>query len=191
MNRNRPIIPATARVVPRIALDANAELAQLLLEIEKLGGHTRHVSEDLQSAVAELVRAEKIQRATLWQSAELNPVRDALTGLGVEIISPHADKHEIARCDLGVTGVDAALPETGTLVLESSEEKPRAVSLLPRAHLAQLHPSALRADLHHVFAEFKQKNYLIFVTGPSRTADIELTLTIGVHGPQALYVWVT
>ncbi len=83
-----------------------------------------------------------------------------------------------------------ALPETGTLVLESSEEKPRVVSLLPRVHLALLHPSALRADLHHVFAEFKQKNYLIFVTGPSRTADIELTLTIGVHGPQALYVWV-
>ena len=190
MNPSRPIIPASARVAPRIAQDANAELAQLLLEIEKLGGHTRRIDDDLHAAVAELVRAEKIQRATLWQTSELNPVREALTALGVEIISPHADKNVVAQCDLGITGVDAALPETGTLVLESSAEKPRVVSLLPRVHLALLRPSALRADLHQVFAEFKQKNYLIFVTGPSRTADIELTLTIGVHGPQALYVWV-
>ena len=108
----------------------------------------------------------------------------------MQIVSPFAGKHELAECDLGVTGVDMALPETGTLVLTSDESRPRMVSLVPRVHLAILRPGALRADLHQVFAEGKGEGYLIFITGPSRTADIELTLTIGVHGPKALYVWV-
>lgn len=99
------------------------------------------------------------------------------------------DKQTLATCDLGVTGVDFAIPDTGTLGLLSSAEQPRAVSLLPRVHLALLRPAALRADLHQVFAQAKAHPYLIFITGPSRTADIELTVTLGVHGPQELYVW--
>jgi L-lactate dehydrogenase complex protein LldG len=95
----------------------------------------------------------------------------------------------VAECDLGVTGVDAALPETGTLVLRSAPDRPRVVSLLPRVHLAVLRPAALRADLHQAFADVQGDGYSVFVTGPSRTADIELTLTLGVHGPKSLYVW--
>jgi L-lactate dehydrogenase complex protein LldG len=48
----------------------------------------------------------------------------------------------------------------------------------------------LRPDMHQVFAEGKDNNYLVFVTGPSRTADIELTTTLGVHGPKELFVWI-
>jgi L-lactate dehydrogenase complex protein LldG len=46
----------------------------------------------------------------------------------------------------------------------------------------------LRADMHQVFDEAKDSNYLVFITGPSRTANIELTVTLGVHGPKSLYV---
>ena len=95
----------------------------------------------------------------------------------------------MAQCDLGVTEADYLLPETGTLVLRSSAEKPRGVSLLPRVHLAVVRPEMLRADMHQVFAEAKDSHYLVFITGPSRTADIELTVTLGVHGPKNLYVW--
>jgi L-lactate dehydrogenase complex protein LldG len=73
--------------------------------------------------------------------------------------------------------------------LRSSPERARVVSLLPRVHLAILTPAALRADLHQVFAEVKHDPYCVLVTGPSRTSDIELTLTLGVHGPKSLYVW--
>ena len=92
----------------------------------------------------------------------------------------------MAQCDLGNTEADYLLPETGTLVLKSSAQEPRAVSLLPRIHLAIVRPAMLRADLHQVFAESKTQRYIVFITGPSRTADIELTVTLGVHGPKNL-----
>ena len=64
------------------------------------------------------------------------------------------------------------------------------VSLLPRVHLAIFTPAVLRTDLHQALASAKGAGYSVFVTGPSRTSDIELTLTLGVHGPKALYAWV-
>jgi L-lactate dehydrogenase complex protein LldG len=139
----------------------------------------------------ELVKTEGIKKATLWETQDLQllDVAESLKRCGVELVSPQADPRQLAECDLGVTGVDAALPETGTLALRSSPEKPRLVSLLPRIHLAILRPSALRPDLHPTFQEFKNDGYLACITGPSRTADIELTVTIGVHGPKALHVW--
>jgi L-lactate dehydrogenase complex protein LldG len=165
----------------------------LLAEIGKLNGVTRRLCtrDDLQAALADLIRTEQVKKATLWATPDLQvwDVAGRLMALGVELVSPQAGMRAVAECDLGVTGVDAALPETGTLLLRSSPEKPRVVSLLPRVHLAILPSGALRADLHHAFAEVKGDGYVVLITGPSRTADIELTLTLGVHGPKALYAW--
>jgi L-lactate dehydrogenase complex protein LldG len=58
-------------------------------------------------------------------------------------------------------------------------------ALLPRIHLALGRP-----DMHQVFAEAKDSNYLVFITGPRRIANIELTTTLGVHGPKELFVWI-
>jgi L-lactate dehydrogenase complex protein LldG len=147
---------------------------------------------DFRAALAELVRLEGVKRATCWTTPEIKAwdVAPTLQALGVEIIPPDADKHRVAACELGVTGVDAALAETGTLSLTSSPERPRVASLLPRVHLALLRPAVLRPDLHQVFADTQAAGYSVLISGPSRTADIELTLTLGVHGPKALYVWV-
>jgi L-lactate dehydrogenase complex protein LldG len=186
-------IPVSARIAPRVPGDANAEIEMLLGEIAKLGGATRRIARaEMPAALAEIVRAESVKKATLWETREMKEmgVADALRDLGVEIISPHANKRALAECDLGITSADAAFPETGTLLLRSSPEKPRAVSLVPRVHLAIIAPEILRADLMPAFAEIKRDGYWVFVTGPSRTADIELTVTIGVHGPQALRVWI-
>lgn len=188
-----PSIPSSARVASRQTGDANSEIEMLLSEIAKLGGNTRRISQqnELSQAIEQLVQVEQIKKATCWQTRELIElgVENSLRGLGVEIVSPHSDKRAIAECDLGVTSVDAALPETGTLILRSTPERPRMVSLVPRAHLAIMRSSALRADIAPALTELKGEGYWVFVTGPSRTADIELTVTIGVHGPKALYVW--
>ena len=187
-------IPRTARIAPRQAAAPEAELAQLLTEIGKLSGVTRRLAsrEEFRDALVELVRAEAVKRATCWTTPELEAwgVATTLQTLGVEIVPGQADKRRVASCELGVTGVDAALPETGTLALTSSPERPRVASLLPRVHLALLRPAVLRPDLHQVFAETQTAGYSVLISGPSRTADIELTLTLGVHGPKSLYVWV-
>ena len=119
-------------------------------------------ADGLKGALVELIQVETIRKATLWQTAELQAlgVSEILSGRGVEIVSSQAGKDALARCDLGVTGVDMALPETGTLVLRTSPERSRAVSLLPRVHLALVRPAHLRADLETVLREMRTAPYL-------------------------------
>jgi len=170
----------------------DSEIDTFLNEIKKLSGVGQKLSTpEIDSALKTLVEEQNIKKATAWETPSLRQlgITEILNSLGVELVSPNASKHEMALCDLGITEADYLLPETGTLVLQSSFEKPRAVSLLPRVHLAIVRPEMLRADLHQVFAEAKDHHYLVFITGPSRTADIELTVTLGVHGPKNLYVW--
>lgn len=188
----QPVPPVPGRMSPRTPGDPAAELDMFLGEIGKLGGHTAKVSPDgLADALAALVRDEDVKKATLWPIPALAElcVAEALTRLGVEIVSPYAGKEALATCDLGITAADHAFPETGTMLLRSTPERPRMVSLVPRVHLALIDPGILRADLSPAFEQVKGEGYFVFVTGPSRTADIELTVTIGVHGPKALYVW--
>jgi len=190
----------TARVAPRQAAGAEEECSHLLQEIDKLGGHARRVqvtgegdgsNADLDAALAALVAGEGIRRATLWSTPGLArwDLAGRLRALGVEIVASDAGHDELAGCDLGVTEVDGALAETGTLLLRANALQPRLVSLLPRVHLALIERDKLRADLRQAFAGLPGGAYAVMVTGPSRTADIELTLTIGVHGPKALHAW--
>ena len=177
---------------PRPAGSLDSEVETFLTEIKKLSGVGQKLSSsELDVALKALVEEQHVQKATTWESPYLRRlgITEILNSLGVEFVSPNANKHEMALCDLGITEADFLLPETGTLVLKSSAEKPRGVSLLPRVHLAIVRPDMLRADMHEVFAEAKDQRYLVFISGPSRTADIELTVTLGVHGPKNLYVW--
>jgi L-lactate dehydrogenase complex protein LldG len=103
----------------------------------------------------------------------------------------------IAHADVGVTGADLAVAETGTLVLRSAAGRPRSTSLLPACHVALFDRTALVETLDqvgialeawHDGAPAKGQGAVInFITGPSRTADIELTLTRGVHGPKEVH----
>jgi len=183
----RPAIYASRQPESR-----DSEIERFLSEIKKLSGVSQRISPNgISDALKALVPEQNIQKATVWDTSLLKKldIAESLHSLGVELVSPNASKYEMALCDLGITEADYLLPETGTLVLRSSAEKPRAVSLLPRIHLAVVRPEMLRADMHQVFAEAKDSHYLLFITGPSRTADIELTVTLGVHGPKELFVW--
>ena len=171
----------------------NSEIQLFFDEIKKLSGVGQRLAPNgIVDALKALVAENNIRKATVWNTPHLKQLQitDNLSMLGVENVSPTANKHEMAFCDLGITEADYLLPETGTIVLHSSAEMPRAVSLLPRIHLAIVRPEMLCPDMHQVFTETKNSNYLVFITGPSRTADIELTTTLGVHGPKELFVWI-
>ena len=101
-------------------------------------------------------------------------------------------RDEIFDFDVGITRAQAAIAETGTLVLDSSRERNRLVSVVPPVHIAIVAASRIYATLADVLALLQSGKEvspaITFITGPSRTADIELTLTIGVHGPKELHV---
>lgn len=100
-----------------------------------------------------------------------------------------------AAADIGVSGADYALADTGTLVLVARNGQPRSVSLLPPVHIAIVRPEQVLSGLSDLFPILRSEaaggdlsSAITFITGPSRTADIELTLVVGVHGPQQLHV---
>ncbi|HEX2269069.1 MAG TPA: LUD domain-containing protein [Pyrinomonadaceae bacterium] len=105
--------------------------------------------------------------------------------------APPATK-DLFKYDAGITMAQAGIAETGTLVLDSSVERNRLVSLVPPVHIAILDASRIYQTLGETLAALQNGEQvspaITFITGPSRTADIELTLAIGVHGPQELYV---
>ena len=102
------------------------------------------------------------------------------------------DAHEIFAFDVGITTAQAAIADTGTLILDSACERHRLVSLVPPVHIAIVDAASIFQTLGEALAFVHHDNRIsaavTFISGPSRTADIELTLAIGVHGPQELYV---
>lgn len=94
----------------------------------------------------------------------------------------------------GLTGINFAMADTGTLALESTAEEIRLATMLPEKQFALLDPSKIYADALEVVPVLRQlhqrspRNYVAYMTGPSRTADIERVLTIGVHGAKQLVI---
>ena len=94
----------------------------------------------------------------------------------------------------GVSGANFALADTGTVVLESTSEAIRLATTLPERHFVLLDPRKIVPDalaaapLLRRFHAGGAPSYLAYITGPSRTADIERVLTIGVHGPRELHI---
>jgi L-lactate dehydrogenase complex protein LldG len=95
-----------------------------------------------------------------------------------------------AAAKVGISQMDWALANTGTLVQSAGEVDKRLVSTLPLLHIALVSTAALLPDLAAVLTRVdpRKSAYLSFITGPSRTADIERVLTIGVHGPERLII---
>ena len=187
--------------------------ARLQRELEGVGGRVarvRHSAEATQyiTRLAEEKGAEVVVR---WQSDVLDTLEidDALQagGANVHAASPAseaeaADRRQelrelLARADLGLSGVDAVIAETGTLMLTARPGQMRGVSLLPPVHVAVARTDQIVATFADALRTARQAgedvqysltSCISFVTGPSRTGDIELKLTVGVHGPGELHL---
>lgn len=97
-----------------------------------------------------------------------------------------------AQAELGVTGADWGIALSGTVVMNSNPQRGRAVSLLPPRHLTFIETSKLQDNLGEVLEAISASGNppaaIELITGPSRTSDIEMDLSIGVHGPVEVYV---
>jgi L-lactate utilization protein LutC len=125
----------------------------------------------------------------------------AVAAQGFSTFGPGETDHEkliarLANCEVGVTAADYAIAETGTIVLSSDEPNALLVSLLPPVHVALLRSSQVFLTLGEVISKLSEERIghvdpcrsITLITGPSRTGDVELVLSIGVHGPKELHV---
>jgi len=127
-----------------------------------------------------------VRSAVIWEDELLVPVAAALQAAAISV----TDRPE--QADAGITTADFAIAETGTLVLTTSRGRPRAASLVPPRHIAVVSQDRIVGTLFDLFPRFGSlPSALTFITGPSRTADIELTPVRGVHGPVAVTVFIT
>lgn len=101
-------------------------------------------------------------------------------------------REEMAHIDVGITSADYALADTGSLVIFTESLEPRLLSLLPPCHIAVIESSRIVPSLDDVLRlrplPGDRSSAMVVITGPSRTADIEMRLVRGVHGPGEIHV---
>jgi len=136
---------------------------------------------EVRARVADLLRDATVLS---WDAAEL-PYE--IGGTLTHATWGHSPRAEQAAADVGLTGCDAAIAETGSLAMISAPGRSRIVSLLPPIHVAIVRSEDLVFSMGEFFARRQDRlttaASCTVISGPSRTADIELTLTLGIHGP--------
>jgi L-lactate dehydrogenase complex protein LldG len=190
--------PPVARREDRAAMMVQSPTLSLTEEfcesLEAVSGHCVVVPDEVEAAAAvQRVIEEKNARRVAVSDSQL--VQQVMRGVNndAEFLQT-ATPAELFACDTGVTGAQWAIAETGTLVLESAKERHRLASLVPPIHIAVIEASRIRQTMAEVLQALNEhggeglSRTVTFITGPSRTSDIELTLAIGVHGPAELHV---
>lgn len=186
-----------------VVLEPKASTAVSLIDrfkrnLEAVGGHCviardeADIARALTQIISDLQRTDlRAQRIAISEVPVVERLM-YLTDLQIEELTVTPNASDIFGFDVGITTAQAAIAETGTLVLDSAHERHRLVSLVPPVHIAIIEASRIYGTIAEALAVLRKGKEVsptvTFVTGPSRTADIELTLTIGVHGPQELYV---
>jgi len=180
--------------------------AKMAAEVTAVGGVSYLVA-DLAAAretLATILQKFQPRRALLWEHPLLDKlqVAELLADRGIDTLD-HADlvpldraaqRERVLAADIGITSADWGIAETGTLVMRARPGQERFASLLPPVHVAIVERSQLAADLLDVFAALQAAGLeslpsnITLITGPSKTGDIELQLTTGVHGPGEWHV---
>ncbi len=195
--------PAAPMIAPA------AQLAELISsfahELEAVGGHFvgAFTADELSVRAVEL--ADQVGALTIaigeGVSSDSEPLANLLEQRGRDVIRcrPADDEQarrtliaRIARADLGIVEADCAIASTGTIAVAATPARPNALTLLPPAVLAIVRADRLMPDaaaaIGALGAETIANHRVAFITGPSRTADIEKLIVVGVHGPRQLHV---
>lgn len=163
-------------------------LAHFEAQAQRMASTTQRVARmvDVPAAVAGFLAANGLpSHAVCWPA--LGGLAWAEAGLRVDPRAPDGD-------DLvGISGVFAAIAETGTLMMLSGPQSPASTHLLPETHIAVVAASQIVAHYEDAFARMREQRgapprAMNLVSGPSRTGDIEQTIVLGAHGPYRVHL---
>jgi L-lactate dehydrogenase complex protein LldG len=141
------------------------------------------------------LRAENVvderQSRAVWAAGSLlegmdrGRLAEEIPGLTFQVTRDAAEGSRV-----GISEIEWAIANTGTLVTDAAPAERRLASALPIVHIAVVPTGGIQPDMPAVLARIHpgQSGYISMITGPSRTADIERVLTIGVHGPSRLVI---
>lgn len=208
LRANRPFEDAPPR--PRIYApvteidDTSPEalLERFTLEMERLKGEVFVADGDAAACgkVVELLQSHNATRVISWNFGciPLDGLEAAVRGAGVEVIHPNTHQGDRAailaaseQAQVSLTGVDAAVAATATLIVTTAPGKGRIPTVLAPTHIAIVRQEQIVPRLENWVASLRAKGIdtirqsanFCFITGPSRTGDIEMELILGVHGP--------
>jgi len=175
-------------------------------EVAQVGGivHRAGSEDAARDELRSLIEQHHVRSAICWQHPLLEELRIAelLASLGVESLTervlrdlpPEQRRAKMLAADLGITSTTLAIAETGTLAVASAPGQERVASLLPPVHVALVRRDQIVPDLFDLFERIDQwtgealPTNITLITGPSKTGDLELKLTTGVHGPGEWHV---
>ena len=197
----QPSIPP--RAVTPTETDVETLAEAFTREVQAVGGeaHRPATQAEAVSLILQLIREVDGESVLAWAKSELPlpgigealrqaGIKSTLVNLSVDPATRRTQMVELDRPLVGLTGALAGLADTGSLALLSAPTRPRAASLLPLVHIALLPLNRLYPTMAAFLAIHpeltRDSSNLVFITGPSRTADIEMVITRGVHGPKRL-----
>ena len=143
--------------------------------------------QELAFQLSSLVKKQNWEKVFCLEDKLIDPVASQ--------ISDRIVKTDLASCDASITGCEYLVARTGTLVMSSVQTSGRTASVYAPVHICIAFTSQLVYDLKDALQAAKNKygnnlpSMVTFATGPSRTADIEKTLVVGVHGPKEVYLF--
>lgn len=198
--------------VPKSVLDEEAPAAELIDHftrmLEDVGGHVVRVpnAPAAQEWLVEFVAQQGLERAVITRHVPIGDLGTVLADAVLAVTMPPAGgsvgraageafRQACIDADVGVTGADFVVADTGTLILLARSGSPRMASLLPPIHVAVVRSEQFVPNLPALIERLRSDAWrdglpsaMTLITGPSRTGDIEQTLTVGVHGPGEVYV---
>ncbi|HVT87545.1 MAG TPA: LUD domain-containing protein [Tepidisphaeraceae bacterium] len=190
-----PVPPVIDEPIVRL-VQSDIGLAELFARVasENKMGVTPVSPDELADQLVAFLRKNRIKSVAMTISPLLKSlgIYESIRQAGVDVRTwNELQLDRVYDIDCGITDVWAAVAEVGGLVIRGTVDHGRAVSLVPAFHVAIVEPKNLVADLVDLFQKIPpdQNDKFVIITGPSKTADIEMNLVTGVHGPGMVQVF--
>lgn len=183
-----PMLPRVGASFDAMVTSFAAASKELRTDFQLLASQAEAVGK-----LAAMREAERWQRVAAHQGPLASPAAESL-GLPVLWTDGGYAKEDLERCDVGITECDVLVAQTGSVVVTGASAGGRGLSVLPPHHVVLARREQLVADLPSAFRLLQAKyadaypSMISFITGPSRTGDIERILVLGAHGPKKLTV---